>query len=154
MKLRTLVAAAFLAAAPTVIAAPAAFADKDPIYTGRFSNVAVEGHDPVAYFTVGEPVKGSKDFTSDYQGAEFRFANAENKAAFDAEPAKYAPQYGGYCAWAVAQGKTAKGDADHWAVVDGKLYLNYNRSIQNKWNEDRSGFITSADQNWPTVLAK
>ncbi|MEM9939062.1 MAG: YHS domain-containing (seleno)protein [Pseudomonadota bacterium] len=154
MKLRTLVAAAFLAAAPTVIAAPAAFADKDPIYTGRFSNVAVEGHDPVAYFKVGEPVKGSKDFTTTYEGAEFRFSSAENKAEFEADPARYAPQYGGYCAWAVAQGQTAKGDADHWAVVDGKLYLNYNRSIQNKWNEDRSGFITSADQNWPTVLTK
>ncbi|MDJ0922137.1 MAG: YHS domain-containing (seleno)protein [Henriciella sp.] len=154
MKLRTLIAAALVAAAPTVIAAPAAFADKDPIYTGRFNNVAVQGHDAVAYFTVGEPVKGSKDFTSDYQGAQFRFSSAENKAAFDADPAKYAPQYGGYCAWAVSQGYTAKGDADHWAVVDGKLYLNYNRSIQNKWNEDRSGFITSADQNWPTVLTK
>lgn len=152
MKLRTLIAAAALAATPAILAAPAAYADKAPVYTGNFSNVAVQGHDPVAYFTAGEPVKGSKDFRTTYMGAEFRFASAENLAAFEADPAAYAPQYGGYCAWAVAQGALAKGDADHWAIVDGKLYLNYNKKVQNDWNEDREGFITTADQNWPTVL--
>ncbi len=143
---------ALAAVALTTLAPMAAHADKDPIYTGAWSNVAVEGHDPVAYFTDGKPVKGDRDFSFDYQGAEFRFASAENLARFKADPAKYAPQYGGYCAWAVAQGKTAKGDADHWRIVDGKLYLNYNRSIQGKWEVDIDGFITSADANWPTVL--
>lgn len=152
MKLRTLAIAAALTAAPIVFATPAAFADKAPVYTGTFSNVAVEGHDAVAYFTEGKPVKGSKTFKTTYNGAEFRFATAENLATFEAEPAKYAPQYGGYCAWAVSQGYTAKGDADHWAIVDGKLYLNYNKKVQETWNEDRPGFIASADTEWPNVL--
>lgn len=152
MKLRTLAIAAALTAAPMVMATPAAFADKAPVYTGNFSNVAVQGHDPVAYFTDGEPVKGSKKFKTTYEGAEFRFATADNLAAFEADPVKYAPQYGGYCAWAVSQGYTAKGDADHWAIVDGKLYLNYNKKVQATWNEDRPGFIASADKEWPTVL--
>ena len=152
MKLRTLIAATLIAAGPIAVTAPAAYADKDPIYTGRFSNVALQGYDTVAYFTVGEPTKGSADYTTTYEGAEFRFASEENLNLFLAEPAKYAPQYGGYCAWAVAQGKTAKGDARRWAVVDGKLYLNYNKGIQKKWNKDRAGFIESGDQNWPTVL--
>lgn len=152
MKLRTLLAASALAIVPVVAATPAAYADKDPVYTGRFSNTAVEGHDAVAYFTEGKPVKGTKQFSAEYQGAEFRFASAENLATFKADPAKYAPQYGGYCAWAVSQGYTAKGDADHWAIVDGKLYLNYNKKVQDTWNEDRAGFIQKADTEWPIVL--
>lgn len=152
MKLRTLLAASALAIVPVIAAAQAAFADKDPVYTGRFSNMAVEGHDAVAYFTEGKPVKGSKDFSTEYQGAEFGFASAANLALFKADPAKYAPQYGGYCAWAVSQGYTAKGDADHWAIVDGKLYLNYNKKVQDTWNEDRAGFIQKANTEWPTVL--
>jgi YHS domain-containing protein len=116
--------------------------------------VAVEGHDPVAYFTDKRPVKGSPQFSTTYQGAEFRFASAANLAKFRANPAAYAPQYGGYCAWAVSQGYTAKGAANHWKVVDGKLYLNYNGDVQAKWNKDVPGFIAKADANWPTVLTK
>lgn len=152
MKLRTFLAAAFIAAGPIAVTAPAAYADKDPIYTAKRSNLALQGYDTVAYFTVGEPTKGSADFTTTYQGAEFRFASEENLNLFLADPAAYAPQYGGYCAWAIAQGKTAKGDARRWAVVDGKLYLNYNKGIQRKWDRDRAGFITSANEHWPTVL--
>lgn len=151
MSIRSILAATLIAAAPLSLT-PAAFADKAPVYTGLFNNLAVEGHDPVAYFTDGEPVKGKSDFTTTYNGAEFRFASQDNLDTFLAETAKYAPQYGGYCAWAVSQGYTAKGDADHWAIVDGKLYLNYNKKVQDTWNEDRAGFITSADENWPTVL--
>ena len=154
MKLRTFLAAAALTLVPVVAATPAAFADKAAVYTSRFSNVAVEGHDPVAYFTDGEPVKGSKTFTTTYEGAVFRFASAENLAIFKADPAAYAPQYGGYCAWAMAEGKFAKGDADYWAIVDGKLYLNYNKKVQRDWNVDRPGFIVSADAVWPMVLRK
>ncbi len=153
MKIRSMIAAAMLAVAPVAVA-PAAFADTDPVYTGRFSNLAVQGYDPVAYFTVGEPTKGSRDFSTNYQGAEFRFASQENLNAFLEEPEAYAPQYGGYCAWAVAQGYTAKGDARHWKIVDGKLYLNYNRKVQSDWEADVPGFIQSADVNWPTILAE
>ncbi len=152
MKLRTLIAAAIVAAGPVAITAPAAFAEKDPIYTAKRSNLALQGYDTVAYFTVGEPTKGSAEYATTYNGAEFRFASEENLNLFLGNPEQYAPQYGGYCAWAVAQGKTAKGDARRWAVVDGKLYLNYNKGIQRKWDKDRAGFITRADTNWPTVL--
>ena len=152
MKLRTLIAATVIAAGPIAISAPAAFADKDPIYTAKRSNLALQGYDTVAYFTVGEPTKGSAEYSTTYNGVEFRFASEENLNLFLGNPDQYAPQYGGYCAWAVAQGKTAKGDARRWAIVDDKLYLNYNKGIQRKWDKDRSGFITSADTNWPTVL--
>lgn len=152
MKIRTLIAATLIAAGPIAVMTPAAHAEKDAVYTGRFSNTALQGYDTVAYFTLGEPTKGSSDFTTTYQGAEFQFASQENLTLFLADPDKYAPQYGGYCAWAVAQGDTAKGDARRWAIVDGKLYLNYNKGIQKKWDKDRAGFITSADSHWPTVL--
>ncbi|MEO0981698.1 MAG: YHS domain-containing (seleno)protein [Pseudomonadota bacterium] len=141
----------FAALTLTALAAPA-LADKAPVYTGRFSNVAVQGHDAVAYFTDGEPVKGTAEFSTTYEGAEFRFSSQENLDAFLAEPAAYAPQYGGYCAWAVSQGYTAKGDARHWKIVDGKLYLNYNRDVQETWETDIGGFITAADGNWPSVI--
>ena len=116
------------------------------------TGLALQWYDPVAYFIVGEATPGNWTITSSYNDATYRFASEEHKAAFDADPEAYLPQYGGYCAWAVAQGKTAKGDARRWAVVDGKLYLNYNKGIQKKWDKDRAGFIASADQNWPTVL--
>jgi len=150
--LKQMLTAALLATATATLAPAPAHADKAPVYTGLFNNLAVEGHDPVAYFTAGEPVKGDRAFSTEYQGAEFRFASQENLDTFLAEPDTYAPQYGGYCAWAVSQGYTAKGDADHWKIVDGKLYLNYNKSVQETWEEDIPGFITLANGNWPTVL--
>lgn len=145
-------AAASLAIAVGLSVTPTASAGKAPVYTGKFSNLALQGHDPVAYFTDGAPTRGKKEFSTDYNGAEFWFASQFNLDIFLADPAKYAPQYGGYCAWAIADGKFAKGDANHWAIVDGKLYLNYNKSVQNKWNADRSGFIKKADALWPDVL--
>ena len=152
MKTNTLTSIIAASLVATMLGAPAASADADPIYTGLFSNVAVQGHDVVAYFTEGRPVEGQRAFSTDYQGAEFRFVSQQNLDAFLAEPEAYAPQYGGYCAWAVAQGDRAKGDARYWAIVDGRLYLNYNQNIQDDWNEDRAGFITQADENWPNVL--
>lgn len=124
----------------------------DTIYTGLLSNTAVGGFDTVAYFTEGKPVEGSSSFESEYKGATFRFANADNKALFDAEPAKYVPQYGGHCAWAVSQGYTAKGDPNYWRIVDGKLYLNYNAQVQKDWEQDIPGFIDAADSNWPVLV--
>ena len=151
MKLRTLIAAAAIALAPTLILPPVAAAEA-PIYTSAFDDIAVQGYDPVAYFTDAKPVKGTKEFATTWNGAEFRFASAANRDAFKANPEKYAPQYGGYCAWAVSQGYTAKGDAKHWKIVDGKLYLNYNTSVQKKWEGDFPGFISSANTNWPDVI--
>jgi YHS domain-containing protein len=127
-------------------------AAEDPVYTGLLSNVAVGGYDPVSYFSPGGPVKGSADFTLTYKGAEWRFASAGNRDAFRQDPERYAPQYGGYCAWAVAQGSTAKGDPENWKIVNGKLYLNYNSDIQKRWEQSIPENIQAGDRNWPRVL--
>jgi len=145
--------AALAAAAMAVLFAGAALA-KDPVYTGRFSNLAVDGHDAVAYFTQGARVSGSDSFKTDYNGAVWRFSTAANLAKFKADPTAYAPQYGGYCAWAAAQGYTARGNPKNWTIVDGKLYLNYSDKIQRRWEKDIPGFIEKADANWPGVLEK
>jgi YHS domain-containing protein len=141
-----------LALAGGLAASPAALADKAPIYKAFGSELAVGGYDPVAYFKEGAPVRGDKSLEFEHAGARWRFASAENLAAFKADPNRYAPQYGGYCAWAVSQGYTAKGDPKNWKIVNGRLYLNYNDEIQTRWEKDVPGFITKADANWPTVL--
>ena len=123
----------------------------EAIYTGFLSNTAVDGYDTVAFFNQSKPVKGSSDFETTYQGATFKFSSAENLATFEANSEKYAPQYGGHCAWAVSQGYTAKGDPNHWRIVDGKLYLNYNAAVQRDWEQDIPGFIKLADGNWPEL---
>ncbi|GAB1623959.1 YHS domain-containing (seleno)protein [Agarivorans albus] len=124
----------------------------DPIYTSWFNNLAIKGYDSVAYFTENKPVEGKESFEYEWQGATWRFSSAENLAMFKAEPEKYAPQYGGYCAYAVAKGKTASIEPEQFTVLDGKLYLNYNASVQQKWTANRDDFIVSADKNWPAVL--
>lgn len=151
MRLRTLLAATAIALAPAILLPPLAVAEP-AIYTSAFDDLAVQGYDPVAYFTQGKPVKGVKEFSTEYMGATFRFASAANRDKFIAKPEAYAPQYGGYCAWAVSQGYTAKGDARNWKIVDGKLYLNYNTSIQKKWEANIPGFISSANTEWPGLV--
>jgi YHS domain-containing protein len=151
MKLRSLLAAFAIALAPAVLLPAPALAEP-AIYTGAFDDLAVQGYDPVAYFTDGKPVKGDKAFSTGYMGATFRFASAAHRDTFIANPEAYAPQYGGYCAWAVSQGYTAKGDARNWKIVDGKLYLNYNTSIQKKWEGDIPGFVSSANAHWPDLV--
>lgn len=140
---------AFAGAAALV---PAAASAKDRVSTSLFSNVGASGYDVVAYFTESRSVEGSSAHTAEYDGATWQFASAANRDAFAADPARYAPQYGGYCAWAVAQGSTASSDPEAWRIVDGKLYLNYNKDIQARWEQDIPGFIASANANWPTVL--
>lgn len=125
---------------------------KDLIYKGFLSNTAVDGYDAVAYFTEGKPVPGKKEFQVDYQGAVWQFSSRENLAAFKTDPRKYAPQYGGYCAWAVSQGYTAKGDPKFWSIQDGRLFLNYNADVQDKWLKDTNNLIGKADRNWPAVI--
>jgi YHS domain-containing protein len=149
----TFAALAFALGALTLTAAPA-FADKPPVYTAILSRVAVDGYDPVAYFTTGRPTRGSNEYRTTYQGYEYRFASGANLAAFTASPARYAPQYGGYCAWAVSQGYTAPGNPSNWRIVDGRLYLNYNDEIQRRWEGDIPGHIRSANSNWPNVLSR
>ena len=138
---------------PLATAAPAA-AKEPPVFTGIVKGVAVGGYDPVAYFTEKKPVPGSAEITAEHEGAIWRFASAANRELFVANPARYAPQYGGYCAWAVASGYTAKGDPNAWTVVGDKLYLNYNKSVQKSWEQDVPGNVRKGDANWPVVLAK
>jgi YHS domain-containing protein len=127
---------------------------KDPVYTGTLSSLAVSGYDPVAYFTEGKPVEGKADYQYKWKGATWRFANAKNLEAFTADPEAYAPQYGGYCAWAVSQGYTASADPKAWRIVGKKLYLNYNQDVQKTWEQDAAGNISKANTNWPNVLEK
>ncbi len=125
-----------LLAAALVLPPVAAQARSNEIYTGWLSSSAVGGYDPVAYFTEGKPVAGNSAITHQWKGATWRFASEKNRDLFKAEPAKYAPQYGGYCAWAVSQGYTAKGDPNHWKIVGGKLFLNYDAKVQRNWEKD------------------
>jgi YHS domain-containing protein len=116
--------------------------------------VAIRGADPVAYFTQSQYVPGSAQFTYEWMGATWQFSSAEHRDLFATNPEQYVPQYGGFCAWAVSQGKTAPVDPTSWKIVDGKLYLNFNKSIQERWEKDIPGNIDKANQNWPAVLDK
>ena len=113
--------------------------------------MAIKGYDPVAYFTAGKPTAGNAKLSYRWNGATWQFASAENLQAFQKSPAKYAPQYGGFCAWAVSQGNLAPIDPTAWRIVDGKLYLNYNAAIQKKWEKDRSKLIEQANEKWPQL---
>lgn len=129
-----------------------ASAAKDPIYTSLFSNNAAGGYDVTGYFTENRAVKGKKKYSTEYMGARWLFASQENLDLFLSDPEKYAPQYGGYCAWAAAQDYTAKGDPEEWSLHDGKLYLNYDAEVKKKWLDDKVNLIVRADQNWPGLL--
>ncbi len=113
--------------------------------------VALKGYDVVAYFDQSKPVKGSAEFEYTWNGAKWQFATAAHRDAFAKEPAKYAPQYGGYCAFGVAEGHAVPVDPEAWRIVDGKLYLNYNKDVQKDWVKDVPGNITKADANWPKL---
>lgn len=145
----TFLLAAFALMLSPVVASEATA--KEPVYQSLLGT-AIDGTDAVAYFTQGRPVEGSSEFTHEWNGAKWRFSSAENRDLFATNPEQYAPQYGGYCAWAVSQGYTASTDPNAWKIVDGKLYLNYNKDVQQRWEADVPGHIVSADRNWPTVL--
>ncbi len=115
--------------------------------------VAISGYDPVGYFTMGRAVKGSKQFTYDWLGATWRFANAEHRDMFATDPAKYAPQYGGYCSAGVADGNLSPIDPKAWRIVDGKLYLIYSKALLARWEQDLPTEIARADVNWPRMEA-
>ena len=115
------------------------------------NGVAIKGYDPVAFFKDSNPVRGKDDLRFEYKGSNFVFANAENRAAFATAPEKYAPQYGGYCAFGTARGYKADIDPSTFTVIDGRLYLNYNAQVQREWSADTGRFIRQADERWPTV---
>lgn len=123
-----------------------------PIYTGLFGKTAINGYDTVAYFSENKPVKGSSDYTATWQGATFKFASPANRDKFKVAPDKYAPQYGGYCAYAVAMNSSkASTEPDAFKIVSGKLYLNYDKDIQKKWEANQANFISEANVIWPKI---
>ncbi len=116
--------------------------------------VAIKGYDPVAYFVDGKPVKGSRGFEYVWMGAKWHFSSPEHRDLFIKNPEKYAPKYGGYCAYAVSRGSTADIDPEAWTIVDGRLYLNLSKKIRDKWSKDIPGNIKKADENWPNILKR
>jgi YHS domain-containing protein len=127
----------------------------EAIYTSFFSNKAVGGYDTVTYFTQGKPLKGNKKFQYKYKQANWLFVSEENLQKFKQNPEKYAPQYGGHCAWAVSeQNEKISADPLRWNIINGKLYLNYDAEIKSKWEKNIAGFITKADKNWPVLINK
>lgn len=128
------------------------FAQKDPIYNNKSG--AIEGYDAVAYFNESKAVKGSGAFVFKWNDVKWSFVSKENLESFKENPKKYAPQFGGYCAYAVSQGYTYKSDPEAWKIVDGKLYLNYSFKIQEKWEANESDFIKLGESNWPKVIEK
>jgi YHS domain-containing protein len=120
--------------------------DDAPVY--QTGNGALDGYDPVAYFTSGEPTRGRAEISHEWNGATWHFASAEHRLAFQADPARYAPQFGGYCATAVAGGYVARTRPEAWDIVNGKLYLNYDIDVREQWRADRETKIRAAEAHW------
>ncbi len=118
------------------------------------SGVAIQGYDPVAFFTNNRPVKGNAQFQSDYRGAKYYFASSEHKATFDKEPAKYEPQFGGYCAYGASQGHKAPIKIEAWQIVNGRLLMQYDLGVKDDFNKDQQNNLSKADRNWPGLVEK
>ncbi len=129
-----------------------ASASPAPSVSATEQGIAIGGYDPVAYFTEGHPVAGSAGFELRWNGATWRFASAQSRARFEANPMAYAPAFGGYCAWAVSQNYLAPGDPLVWRIVDGRLYLNFNARAKALWEADLANAIARGHANWPAVL--
>lgn len=151
MKLRYLLAAAAVLSTPLAVSAPA-MADGGVFVGVEGSNIAVSGYDTVSYFQGnGTPVRGDERFQVKHDGAVYYFASQSNADLFAANPDRYAPQYGGHCAWAMSRGSLAPGDATLYKIHDGKLYLNFNPNVQKTWLGDVEGFIAKSDPAWTKI---
>ncbi|QFI37639.1 YHS domain-containing protein [Moritella marina ATCC 15381] len=148
MKLSTFVKSTFITTA--LLASSLTFAANIEV-NANSNDIAISGYDTVSYFTKGTPTKGSNDYTAAYNGAIYQFASASNRDLFKADPSKYAPQYGGFCAMGVALNKKLDTDPTAWHIRGDKLYLNYNKSVQKKWNTDIPGYIETAQVNWVDI---
>jgi YHS domain-containing protein len=122
----------------------------DPDRTG----VAIKGYDTVAYFKEKKPVAGKDEFMTSWMGAKWKFANKENLDDFKASPEKYAPQYGGYCAYGIANGSAVKIEPEQWTIIDDKLYLNYDEGVSKKWKKDPAKYIKQANEKFSSILKK
>lgn len=145
--LKTITASLLLAASSMSFAA-------DIDMNADANDLAIKGYDPVAYFTMGKPVNGDINYTATYKGAIYRFSSESNRDMFRADPAKFAPQYGGYCAYGVTRDKKFDTDPTAWRIVDNKLYLNLNKSVQKAWLENTQAFINQSDESWLVIKDK
>jgi YHS domain-containing protein len=136
-----------------LIALPACAAQKTLLNLDK-SSIAIQGYDPVAFFTENKPVKGNSDYQSTYNGAKYLFASAQDKSTFDANPAKYEPQFGGYCAYAVSEGHLAPITIDAFMIVNGRLLMQYDFKVKKIFEQDPQGRLARADKNWPGLVEK
>ncbi len=136
-----------------LISAPA-FGQNKTLLNLDKQGIAIQGYDPVAFFTQNRPVKGRPEFESRYNGARYLFASGEDKATFDANPAKYEPQFGGFCAYAASQNHTAPVKIEAFQIVNGRLLMQYDLDIREKFNKDTQGNLQKADKNWPGIVQK
>ena len=143
-----------LFAAFVVLAAFSTIAAAKDLLNLEPNGVAIQGYDPVAFFSDNRPVKGNPQYQSEYHGAKYYFASAEHKAAFDKEPTKYEPQFGGYCAYGASRGNKAPVKIEAWQIVNGRLLMQYDLDIKNNFNKDQQGNLRKADQNWPGLVDK
>ena|SRR5690606_31346400 len=154
MRTTTILFTLFLAIAGEGMAQAAEVARKD--YNLGRSGLALDGYDPVSYFNGGEAVEGKKDIVATHHGVSYRFVSKQNKEAFLAQPGKYEPQYGGWCAYAMgAKGEKVEVDPETFKIIDGKLYLFYNKFFNNtleSWNKDEPRLKTNADKNWSKII--
>lgn len=134
-----------------ILAAPKVTA-VEAVNTSFLSNTAIRGYDAVAYFVDGAAYKGSKEFEYEWNGAKWLFVSEENMSKFKLAPESYAPQFGGYCSYAVGLGDTATADPLQFSIVDDKLYLNYSSKTKVLWEDDRDKFIENGHKNWPNLV--
>lgn len=128
------------------------YAQKSPVYAPK--GIALDGYDAVAFFTLGKPVKGSSTYAIQWKGAQWLFADKADLESFQKTPEKYAPQYGGYCAYGAAEGHKAPTEIDTWSIVGNKLYLNYNQKVKSTWVKNEAAYIETANKNWPQIKDK
>ena len=138
----------------SILAGTGAFAQTKTLLNLDKTGIAIQGYDPVAFFTQGKPVKGQPQFESRYNGARYLFASAEDKATFDANPGKYEPQFGGFCAYGASQGHAAPVKIEAFQIVNGRLLMQYDLDVKKEFNKDQQGNLKKADQNWPGVVEK
>ena len=134
--------------------ASSAFAEGRSLQNLDKNNVAVQGYDPVAFFTENKAIKGKPEFKSVYEGATYLFASGENKKRFEKEPNKYRPAFGGYCAFGVSRNKLVEIDPEAFQIVDGRLLLQYSKGVRNDFNKDVQSNLVKANENWPALVEK
>lgn len=135
-----------------LLAIPAGIASAGEQYTDRQGR-ALNGYDPVTYFTDGTAQMGVESITAEYNGASWWFVSEADRELFLADPGHYAPAYDGHCAWALADGRKVRSDPQAWRIVNGRLYLNFNADIQARWERDIPGNLERSEANWPALEA-